>query len=126
MAVFKYTGGVHNVRKVNGTGFRQCMAPLDAESLTTGNDIVLLTKPGPKWYICSKEKHCELGNMRLVINVLPQVGSPASAPSGSGEAGSPSTTDPSSFGVKRADFGVLASWVVVMLRVAMTMARDHI
>ncbi|KAM1050500.1 hypothetical protein TB2_031767 [Malus domestica] len=44
--VFMYPKGVHNVHKVNGTGFQQCAAPFDSVPLTSGNDVVTLATPG--------------------------------------------------------------------------------
>ncbi|KAL5552211.1 hypothetical protein UlMin_002387 [Ulmus minor] len=79
--LFKYPVGVHNVLKVNGTGFQQCVAPADAVPLTTGNDVIPLATSGRKWYICGVGQHCAVGNQKLFINVLDQVASPSSSPS---------------------------------------------
>nr|XP_043630485.1 blue copper protein-like [Erigeron canadensis] len=70
--VFKYPAGVHNVYKVNGTGFQQCTTMGSNGALSSGHDVVPLTTPGRKWYICGVGKHCEKGGMKLVIDVLPQ------------------------------------------------------
>ncbi|GMJ06169.1 uclacyanin 1 [Hibiscus trionum] len=79
--VFKYTAGVHDVLKVNGTEFQQCQAASsNTLALTTGNDVITLSAPGRKWYICSVPGHCAARNMKLSITVLDGVGSPASAP----------------------------------------------
>ena len=51
--------------------------------LTTGNDVIPLSTPGNKWYICGVAKHCESGNQKLSITVLPQLGSPETSPSSS-------------------------------------------
>ncbi|XP_030467683.1 blue copper protein 1b-like [Syzygium oleosum] len=77
--VFKYPESVHNVLKVNGTGFQQCAAPVGTVPLATGNDVIPLLAPGRKWYICGVGKHCAIG-MKLVITVLPKTESPAPAP----------------------------------------------
>jgi len=79
-AVFKYTPGAHNVLSVNGTGFEECKAADDIVPLTTGNDVITLSTPGKKWYICSVPGHCESGNQKLFITVLPQLSSPATSP----------------------------------------------
>ncbi|XP_065854678.1 blue copper protein-like [Euphorbia lathyris] len=68
--VFKYGVGSHNVYKVNGTGFQNCIRPPLSEALTTGNDTVVLATPGRKWYICGVGKHCENG-MKFAITVFP-------------------------------------------------------
>lgn len=79
-AVFKYPEGAHNVLKVNGTGFQQCVAPAETEALRSGNDVITLATPGRKWYICGVSRHCEAANQKLFITVLPQVSSPAFSP----------------------------------------------
>ncbi|KAG8649862.1 blue copper protein-like [Manihot esculenta] len=68
--VFKYHVGAHNVFKVNGTGFQNCIKPKVGEALSTGNDTIVLATPGRKWYVCGVGKHCENG-MKLVIDVFP-------------------------------------------------------
>lgn len=76
-----YKAGSHNVLKANQTEFHDCVKPLTAP-LTSGNDIITLTSPGKKWYICGVATHCQTGNMKLAINVLPELGAPAPAPTG--------------------------------------------
>ncbi|KAJ0716411.1 putative Phytocyanin domain, cupredoxin [Helianthus annuus] len=68
--VFKYPVGKHNVFKVDGNGFKGCVVPASNESLTSGYDVITLTTPGKKWYICGVGTHCETGGMKLVIDVL--------------------------------------------------------
>ncbi|KAG8374812.1 hypothetical protein BUALT_Bualt10G0034500 [Buddleja alternifolia] len=83
--IFKYGVGAHNVYKVNGTAFQQCMVPSPSESLSSGNDVITLTTSGRKWYICGvgSGTHCASG-MKLVITVtywsLSPVPAPAPAP----------------------------------------------
>ncbi|XP_022158656.1 uclacyanin-2-like [Momordica charantia] len=81
LLLFKYKQGEHNVFKVNGTSFQRCVPPADVEPLTTGNDVIVLTTPGKKWYICGVGLHCDAGQ-KLVITVLNQEegASPVSAP----------------------------------------------
>ncbi|KAL0329665.1 UNVERIFIED_CONTAM: Lamin-like protein [Sesamum radiatum] len=66
---FNYTPGVHNVVKVNGSEFQQCVASNASNALTSGNDVITLATPGRKWYICGVADHCSRG-MKLVINVF--------------------------------------------------------
>lgn len=80
-AVFSYPAGVHNVFKVNGTGFRECIKPALSEALTSGNDTIVLATPGRKWYICGVGQHCAAGNQKLFITVNPMAMSPSIAPS---------------------------------------------
>ncbi|KAF8398046.1 hypothetical protein HHK36_016972 [Tetracentron sinense] len=79
--VFQYPVGAHNVFKVNGTGFQNCIAPPQSEALTSGNDTITLATPGRKWYICGVGKHCELGGQKLFITVQRKSLAPTMAPS---------------------------------------------
>ncbi|XP_011033855.1 PREDICTED: mavicyanin-like [Populus euphratica] len=87
---FKYSAGAHNVLRVNGTGFQECKAAGDTVPLSSGNDVISLSTPGKKWYICGFAKHCESGNQKLAITVLAQLGSPSTSPSPSPTGTSPS------------------------------------
>ncbi|XP_062075888.1 blue copper protein 1b-like [Humulus lupulus] len=80
--VFKYPEGDHNVFKVDGAGFKQCAPPANTAALTSGNDVITLTTPGRKWYICGVSQHCQVGNQKLLITVLgdDQVASPTPTP----------------------------------------------
>ncbi|KAL3498735.1 hypothetical protein ACH5RR_041467 [Cinchona calisaya] len=78
--IFNYTKESHNVLKVDGVGFQQCAKPDGIEPLNSGNDVITLASPGKKWYICGVANHCASG-MKLVINVTPNLGSSAPAPS---------------------------------------------
>ncbi|KAI3955443.1 hypothetical protein MKW98_018544 [Papaver atlanticum] len=71
----------HSVLKVNGTGFKECIKPPVSEALTTGMDVITLSTPGRKWYICGVGQHCEVGGQKLFITVLPEISGPAAAPS---------------------------------------------
>ncbi|XP_021834632.1 stellacyanin-like [Prunus avium] len=79
--VFNYQSPPHNVFKVNGTGFKECVKPTtnDQPPLTSGNDKIELKTAGKKWYICSTKNHCADLGQKLTINVME--GSPAPAPS---------------------------------------------
>lgn len=79
-AVFNYTQGSHNVFKVNGTGFTDCIIPPSNEALTTGHDVITLASPGKKWYICGVKTHCSQFQQKLVINVEEEGPAPAPAP----------------------------------------------
>nr|A0A0M4FTF3.1 RecName: Full=Blue copper protein; Short=PhBcp; Flags: Precursor [Petunia x hybrida]ALC79558.1 blue copper protein [Petunia axillaris] len=54
------------------------LAPPPSEGLTSGYDVITLTKPGKKWYICGVPTHCSDYNQKLVITV--EDGAPAPAP----------------------------------------------
>ncbi|KAL5709017.1 hypothetical protein ACHQM5_019753 [Ranunculus cassubicifolius] len=83
--IFRYPVGAHNVFKVNGTSFQNCVVPPAIEAFTTGYDIIPLATEGRKWYICGVGKHCSSGGMKLFIevykSVIPRYTIPAYAPS---------------------------------------------
>ncbi|CAK8571341.1 unnamed protein product [Lathyrus sativus] len=79
--VFNYDSSKHNVFKVNGTLFQNCVFPPQNEALTSGKDIIQLKTDGKKWYICGKANHCAARQMKLVINVLEE-GAPSPSSSG--------------------------------------------
>ncbi|XP_050378244.1 blue copper protein 1b-like [Argentina anserina] len=84
--VFNYPEGVHNVLKVNGTGFQECAAPAGTVALTSGKDVINLETPGRKWYICGVSKHCEVGPQKLFITVMPSSFAPSPSPTTSSAA----------------------------------------
>ncbi|KAF9592278.1 hypothetical protein IFM89_013504 [Coptis chinensis] len=79
--LFTYPVGAHNVFRVNGTSFKDCVIPPVNEALNSGNDLINLAAPGNKWYICGVGQHCTLGGQKLSITVLPALEAPAPAPS---------------------------------------------
>jgi hypothetical protein len=68
-AVFKYPKGFHNVLIVNGIGFQQCVAPARTQPLISGNDVITLTTPGRKWYICGVAMHCKIENQKRAASI---------------------------------------------------------
>ncbi|OVA16451.1 Plastocyanin-like [Macleaya cordata] len=80
--VFNYPAGAHNVFKVNGTGFKDCIKPPINEAVTSGNDVITLATPGRKWYICGVAQHCATGGQKLFITVQDpnEMSAPAPAP----------------------------------------------
>ncbi|GMN54080.1 hypothetical protein TIFTF001_023186 [Ficus carica] len=79
--VFNYIAPNHDVYKVNGTAFNDCIAPPDAEKFTSGNDKIELKTAGNKWYLCGKSGHCSTGQ-KLSITVS-NSSAPQPAPSSS-------------------------------------------
>ncbi|XP_059290250.1 blue copper protein-like [Lycium ferocissimum] len=70
----------HNVYSADEEAFQSCIARYFVSPLISGNDVITLTTPGKRWLLCGVGKHCENG-MKLAINVLPQLASPAPSPS---------------------------------------------
>ncbi|KAM1143293.1 hypothetical protein ACFX19_032746 [Malus domestica] len=69
--------GAHNVFKVNGTGFQEC---LDYVPLTSGRDVINLATPGRKWYVCGVSQHCLDAGQKLAITVFPSSFAPSPSP----------------------------------------------
>ncbi|KAK1365841.1 Phytocyanin domain-containing protein [Heracleum sosnowskyi] len=81
--VFSYPQGAHNVFKVNGTGFADCIKPTSNDAvLKSGHDVITLSSTGKKWYICAVKTHCSELKQKLVINVE-EAEAPAPAPTSS-------------------------------------------
>ncbi|XP_058742165.1 blue copper protein 1a-like [Vicia villosa] len=72
---FKYVAGKDSVVRVNGSDFQSCSVPWAAPVLGSGNDKVVLTTYGRRWYISGFANHCKNGQ-KLVITVLPSQQSP--------------------------------------------------
>ncbi|KAK6942470.1 Phytocyanin domain [Dillenia turbinata] len=132
--IFQYTSGKHNVFKVNGTGFQDCIVPPANESFNSGNDTITLLTPGNKWYICGVGKHCANLGMKLSINVVSKVEAPAPAPTSTNPTSSAFGTFISGFQVLPAvvlasmasmQFFTTLATVVVFLSSAV-LATDHI
>ncbi|KAM0951932.1 putative Phytocyanin domain, cupredoxin [Dioscorea sansibarensis] len=56
---------------VSESDFETCTAPPGTTTLVSGDDVVELTTPGNKWYICGVPGHCTAANQKLAITVLP-------------------------------------------------------
>ncbi|KAF7846796.1 hypothetical protein BT93_L3728 [Corymbia citriodora subsp. variegata] len=110
--VFMYSEGVHNVLKVNGTGFQQCAGPAGTVALATGNDVVPLSTPGRKWYICGVTTHCAARNMKLAITVLPKTASPTPAPTAPEVSAAGGSIAPRFYALIMAIFGIIAAVIV--------------
>ncbi|MCD7450747.1 hypothetical protein HAX54_008384 [Datura stramonium] len=123
--VFKYTKGHHNVFKVNQTSFKNCIVPPPSEGLTSGHDVITLTTPGKKWYICGFPTHCSDHNQKLVITVeggAPAPAAPVPTPAAPVPAPSPATKDDSnnSYRVTTSAYkifvgGVVLIWTILTL-----------
>ncbi|KAL4181677.1 hypothetical protein AMTRI_Chr12g238540 [Amborella trichopoda] len=66
---FNYPQGVHNVVKVNASGFENCIKEPNNGIMDSGSDEITLASPGNKWYICAFGQHCGVGGQKLKITV---------------------------------------------------------
>ncbi|XP_040985864.1 mavicyanin-like [Juglans microcarpa x Juglans regia] len=113
--VFKYPKGIHNVIRVdNATAYENCLASTETETLSSGNDVITLTTPGKIWYICGVSRHCEEGEQKIAIEVLPQKLSSGSEPSPSTSASKGSSfAHTHHHGWMIANFGILVMTIIV-------------
>ncbi|KMZ58607.1 early nodulin-like protein 14 [Zostera marina] len=66
---FKYTPGQHNVLEVTKANYDSCDTSNPISKNTTGNDKVLLTEVGTRYFICGFTGHCA-GGMKLAVDVV--------------------------------------------------------
>lgn len=66
--VFNYTVGRHNTMVVHKRAYVSCNSSNALETYTSGNDTILLSSTGHKYFLCGYPTHCTHG-MRLAITV---------------------------------------------------------
>ncbi|WVZ15523.1 hypothetical protein V8G54_013089 [Vigna mungo] len=79
----------------NESAYKSCDISNPIQSLSTGNDVVKLEKPGTRYFTCGTLGHCSQG-MKLKITILkgnanapsPASSSPSSSPSSSSSSSS--------------------------------------
>ncbi|KAJ0714649.1 putative Phytocyanin domain, cupredoxin [Helianthus annuus] len=67
--VFNYPKGIHNVFKVNGSSYADCIIPPPDQAYTSGHDVIALPVAGKAWFICGVGVHCSALNQKLAIDV---------------------------------------------------------
>ncbi|GJN40505.1 hypothetical protein PR202_gb29726 [Eleusine coracana subsp. coracana] len=87
--VFKYPVGQHDVVEVTKEAFDSCTAANAIATHTNGNDIIPLTAPGTRYFLCSIGTHCANG-MKIQVDVVSGATSMAPTPAGA-PGSSPST-----------------------------------
>ncbi|PKI60353.1 hypothetical protein CRG98_019289 [Punica granatum] len=86
--VFKYAQGLHSVVELaDESAYKSCDTGTAVNSMSSGNDVVKLTKPGTRYFGCGTPGHCGQG-MKLKVNVA--AGSAPSTPAS--QSSSPTTT----------------------------------
>lgn len=88
--VFKYTSPAHDVLEVSKADYDSCNSASPITSFNTGNDAILLSDAGTRYFICGVPGHCRTtgtGGMKVQIDVVS--GSSPSPPSGSNSPPSP-------------------------------------
>ncbi|KAK7364891.1 hypothetical protein VNO80_13637 [Phaseolus coccineus] len=96
--VFKYSS-LHSVVELGKeSAYKNCDISSPIQSLSNGNDVVKLDKPGTRYFTCGTLGHCSQGMKMKITIVKGNAPSPASSPSSSlsSPSSSPATTDTSS------------------------------
>ncbi|CAN8266270.1 unnamed protein product [Cochlearia groenlandica] len=94
--VFKYSG-LHSVVELGSeTAYKSCDLGTPVNSLSSGNDVVKLSKTGTRYFACGTPGHCQQG-MKVKVNVVssdstavPSPGSDSGSGSDSGQGLRPS------------------------------------
>ncbi|KAI6700838.1 hypothetical protein NL676_015162 [Syzygium grande] len=94
--VFKYTQGLHSVVELAGeAAYKNCDIGTSINSLSTGNDVVKLDKPGTRYFACGTLGHCGQGMKLKVTTIAGSAPStPASSSSSSSSVASASAASP--------------------------------
>ncbi|KAH7529456.1 uclacyanin 1 [Ziziphus jujuba] len=69
--VFSYTP-VHDVLEVHHLDYHFCHTVHPIRTYNDGETVIQLTQPGPRYFICGRQGHCNMG-LRLQVQVLPQL-----------------------------------------------------
>ncbi|XP_009803778.1 basic blue protein [Nicotiana sylvestris] len=68
--VFRYNPGLHSVVEVEGeSAYKSCDTSSSVNSMSAGNDVVKLNKPGTRYFACGTAGHCDQG-MKLKITTV--------------------------------------------------------
>ncbi|CAF1920301.1 hypothetical protein HID58_049199 [Brassica napus] len=101
--VFKYSG-LHSVVELGSeTAYKSCDLGTTVNSLSSGNDVVKLSKTGTRYFACGTPGHCEQG-MKVKVNIVSSDSTAVPSPG----SGSSSDSDSSSgHGLRRASIGYM-------------------
>ncbi|XP_027353052.1 mavicyanin-like [Abrus precatorius] len=84
--VFKYSSGLHSVVELgNESDYKNCGLGNAVNSMSSGNDVVKLNKPGTRYFACGTLGHCSQG-MKVKIKTVS--GNAPSSPSSSSSSSS--------------------------------------
>ncbi|KAI3417916.1 Phytocyanin domain-containing protein [Psidium guajava] len=109
--MFKYSQGLHSVVELAGeAAYKNCDLGTSVNSLSTGNDVVKLDKPGTRYFACGTLGHCGQG---MKVKVTTVAGNAPSTPASS----SSSSSSPASASAASSEFPGSASLVSLMVLV---------
>ncbi|KAM3286816.1 mavicyanin [Capsicum chacoense] len=106
--VFRYNPGLHSVVELEGESpYKSCDISSTVNSLSGGNDVVKLNKPGTRYFACGTAGHCDQG-MKLKITTVT-----GSAPSNQAASSTPSSSSAVSLGFSSTFFTFIAAILTV-------------
>ncbi|EEF50923.1 mavicyanin [Ricinus communis] len=78
---FKYTSGLHSVVELaSESAYKNCDLGSPLDSLSTGNDVVKLSKEGTRYFACGTLGHCDQG---MKVKITTETGTAPSTPDSS-------------------------------------------
>ncbi|KAK8940620.1 hypothetical protein KSP39_PZI010181 [Platanthera zijinensis] len=80
--VFSYSPALHNVLEVTKANFDSCTTAGPIKTHSSGNDVIPLSSPGNRYFICGVPTHCASG-MKLDVDTTAATSSGSPPPSGS-------------------------------------------
>ncbi|QCD96666.1 mavicyanin [Vigna unguiculata] len=81
--VFKYSSGLHSVVELGSESeYKNCDVGNAVNSMSSGNDVVKLNKPGTRYFACGTLGHCGQG-MKVKITTVSGTSSSSSSSSSS-------------------------------------------
>ncbi|KAK4282261.1 hypothetical protein QN277_013658 [Acacia crassicarpa] len=113
--VFKYSSGLHSVVELGSeSDFKSCDISNPVNSMSSGNDVVKLNKPGTRYFTCGTAGHCAQG---MKVKITTVAGNAPSTPSSSSSSSPSSTSAASASRVGFTVSGMLAFAMLIVLRI---------
>ncbi|XP_050232634.1 mavicyanin [Mercurialis annua] len=110
--VFKYSP-LHSVVELpSESAYKNCDIGTAVNTLSTGNDVVKLTKPGTHYFACGTMGHCEQG---MKVKITTDSGTSASSSSDSSSSSSSPTTSMASRSFRPFALVVFVSLATVLI-----------
>ncbi|CAN4079111.1 unnamed protein product [Withania somnifera] len=108
--VFRYNPGLHSVVEVEGeTSYKSCDISSAVNSMSAGNDVVKLNKPGTRYFACGTAGHCDQGMKLKIITVT------GSAPSNEAASSTPSSSSAAFLQFPTAFFTFIAALLTIQM-----------
>ncbi|XP_059294307.1 mavicyanin [Lycium ferocissimum] len=109
---FRYNPGLHSVVELEGeSSYKSCDISSSVNSMSAGNDVVKLNKPGTRYFACGTAGHCNQG-MKLKITTVT-----GSAPSNQAASSTPSSSSAASFRISTPFFAFIAATLTIQITI---------